>query len=79
MPRPIPEYNRDHHGPKYSVDTYISYAKSIGIAIERRCIDYPPKRPADFSRICHQEVDNAMRRLRIVSGTVNQMMINRDK
>ena len=72
------EYSRHHIGPEYSVDTYISYAKSIGLAIERRCIDYPPKRPVDFSRICRQEVDNALRRLRTVSGTVNQMIINRE-
>ena len=77
MPRTRAEYSRDHHGPRYSADTYISYAKSIGLAIERRCRDFPPDRPADFSRICRQEVDNALRRLRTVGGTVRQMSLNR--
>ena len=79
MPRHQAEYSRDHHGPRYSVDTYISYAKSIGMAIERRCIDYPPRRPADFSRICQQEVDRAMHRLRTVGATMRQMSINKTK
>ena len=79
MPRAKAEYSRDHHGPRYSVDTYVSYAKSIGLAIERRCIDYPPRRPADFSRICQQEVDRAIHRLRTVSGTVRQMSLNRSQ
>ena len=79
MPRARSEYNKDHHGPRYSVDTYISYAKSIGLAIERRCKDYPPHRPADFSRICRQEVDRALQRLRTVSGTISQMSLNRSQ
>jgi hypothetical protein len=41
-------------------------------------MDYPPKRPADFKRIAHQEVNRAMERMRLVSGTVRQMVLNRE-
>lgn len=71
-------YRNDHTVNNYPPDMYINYAKSIGLAIERRCMDYPPKRPADFKRIAHQEVNRAMERMRLVSGTVRQMVLNRE-
>ena len=70
-------YRRDHTVTNYPAEMYINYAKSIGLAIERRCMDYPPRRPADFARICRQEVDRAMTRIRTVSGTVRQMHLNK--
>lgn len=77
MPAKRPgSYDRDHRTINYPAEMYISYAKSIGLAIERRCMDYPPKRPHDFRRICEQEVDRAMTRMRTVSGTVRQMIEN---
>ena len=71
------DYSRDHTTENYPLQMYLSYANSIGLAIERRCKDYPPRRPADFGRICHQEVNLALHRMRTVSGTMRQMAINR--
>ena len=65
-------YKHEVHD-SYPVDVYISYAKSIGLAIERRCMDNPPRRPADFWRICNQEIDIARWRMRRVSGQIRQM------
>lgn len=62
-----------HKHASYSVDVYLNYAKSIGLAIERRCMDTPPRRPADFWRICTQEIDSARWRMRKVSGQVRKL------
>ena len=57
----------------YPVDVYISYAKSIGLAIERRVMDSPPRRPAEFWRICGDEVDTARWRMRHVTGQIRKL------
>ena len=72
-------YDRSHTLTNYPKEMYINYAKSIGLAIERRCMDWPPRRPADFRRICEQEVNRAMDRIRTVSGTVRQMHLNKSQ
>ena len=59
--------------PEYSVDTYLSYAKSIGLAIERRVTDNPPRRPASFWRICEEEIDVARWRMRNCSGQIRKL------
>ena len=66
-------HGRWHIHDEYPAEVYISYAKSIGIAIERRIMDYPPKRPSDFWRICRQEVDVARWRMRNVSGQIREL------
>ena len=68
-----PTYGKWYHHEDYSLDTYVAYAKSIGLAIERRCLDNPPKRPADFWRICRNEVDVARWRMRNCSGQIRKL------
>ena len=58
--------------PIYPVDVYLSYAKSIGLAIERRVMSNPPRRPADFWRICQAEIDVARWRMRNVTGQISK-------
>lgn len=57
----------------YPVDVYVSYAKSIGLAIERRVIANPPRRPAEFWRICGDEIDNARWRMRKLSRQIRKV------
>ena len=54
-------------------DMYISYAKSIGLAIERRVMNNPPRRPAEFWRICADEIDAARWRMSNVSGQIRKL------
>ena len=56
----------------YSADVYISYAKSIGLAIERRVMNSTPRRPAEFWRICSEEIDVARWRMRNVTGQIRK-------
>ena len=58
--------------PDYPVEVYTSYARSIGLAIERRVRDEPPKRPAEFWRICAAEIDVARWRMRNVTGQIRK-------
>ena len=58
---------------EYPLEVYVSYAKSIGLAIERRCRDNPPRRPAEFWRICLDEVDVARWRMRNVTGQIRKI------
>ena len=62
--------HENHAG--YSADVYLSYAKSIGLAIERRVMSNPPRRPAEFWRICTEEIDVARWRMRNVSGEIRK-------
>ena len=57
----------------YPVDCYISYARSIGLGIERRVMDNPPRRPADFWQSVFAEVDVARWRMRNVSGQIRKL------
>ena len=57
----------------YPADVYISYARSIGLAIERRVADMPPRRPADFWQICFKEIDVARWRMRNVTGQIRKV------
>lgn len=70
-----PQGVRDNsrYGQQLSVDTYIAYAKSIALEIERRVIDNPPSRPAAFWRICADEIDVARWRMRNVSGQIRKI------
>ena len=63
---------KHHVHPEYPVDVYLSYAKSIGLAIERRVMSNPPRRPAEFWRICEAEIDVARWRMRNVTGQIRQ-------
>ena len=65
--------DRYHSGEKLSPDVYISYAKSIGLAIERRVMDNPPRRPYDFWRMCQEEVNSARWRFRHVTGEIRKL------
>ena len=58
---------------EYPPDVYVNYARSIGLAIERRVIDSPPRRPADFWRICNSEIDVARWRMRNVTGQIRKV------
>ena len=62
--------SRHENHESYPADLYISYAKSIGLAIERRVMDNPPRRPAEFWRVCQDELDAARWRMRNVTGTI---------
>ena len=64
-------YRHEIHD-SYPVDMYLSYAKSIGLAIERRVMDNPPRRPAEFWRMCTDEIDVARWRMRKISGQIRQ-------
>ena len=64
-------YRHESH-PNYSADVYLSYAKSIGLAIERRVMSNTPRRPAEFWRICTEEIDVARWRMRNVSGEIRK-------
>ena len=66
-------YGRHDREDSFSVDIYVSYAKSIGLAIERRVIDNPPRRPAEFWRMCTDEIDVARWRMRHVTGTFKKL------
>ena len=57
----------------YPVEVYANYAKSIGLAIERRVRDNPPRRPADFWRVCLSEIDVARWRMRNVTGQIRKV------
>ena len=59
-------------GDQFPVDVYLNYAKSIGLAIERRVLEEPPRRPAEFWRICQSEVNVARWRMRHVTGQVRK-------
>lgn len=56
----------------YPEAMYISYAKSIGLGIERRVMNSPPRRAADFWRMCADEIDVARWRMRNVSGEIRK-------
>ena len=56
----------------YPIEVYINYAKSIGVGIERRVISNPPRRPADFWRMCSHEIDVARWRMRHVTGEIRK-------
>ena len=62
------EYRED-----YPENVYIAYAKSIGLGIERRVMDCPPKRPAEFWRQCTAEIDSARWRMRNVNGELRRI------
>ena len=64
-------YKHENHAD-YSADVYISYAKSIGLGIERRVMNSPPRRPADFWRMCTEEIDVARWRMRNVTGQIRK-------
>ena len=66
-----PSKHEDH--AHYSVDIYLSYAKSIGLGIERRVMNSPPRRAADFWRMCSDEIDVARWRMRNVSGQIRKL------
>ena len=68
-----PTYGKWHITEDYSVDTYISYAKSIALAIERHVIDNPPKRASEFWRVVFKEVDVARWRMRNCSGQIRKI------
>ena len=57
----------------YSVDCYINYARSIALAVERRVMDNPPRRPAEFWRICDDELASARWRMRHVTGQIRKL------
>ena len=67
----MPSYKHEV-GDQFSADVYLSYAKSIGLAIERRVMSNPPRRPAEFWRICSDEIDVARWRMRHVTGQVRK-------
>ena len=69
-------YKHENHAD-YSVDTYLSYAKSIGLAIERRVMSHPPRRPAEFWRICSDEIDVARWRMRNVTGQIRKATVSK--
>ena len=72
---------RAHHWEHddYPVDCYISYARSIGLAIERAVIDNPPRRPAEFWRICDNEIKSARWRMRTVNGQIRKASSSKAK
>ena len=65
--------HENHAG--YSADVYLSYAKSIGLAIERRVMNSTPRRPAEFWRICEDEINVARWRMRNVTGEIRKAAI----
>lgn len=58
----------DHQwrAPKYPPDVYISYARAMFLEVERRVIDTPPRRPAEFWRIVEKVREESRIRLRTV-------------
>ena len=70
-PRGIPDNSR--YGQKLSQDTYIAYAKSLAVAVERRVMDQAPSRPSHFWRIVDDEVNVARWRMRNVSGQIRKL------
>ena len=52
--------------PNYSEDVYINYARAMFLEVERRVVDTPPRRPAQFWRIIDQCRDEARIRMRAV-------------
>lgn len=56
--------------PHYPVDTYINYARAMFLEVERRAIENPPRRPADFWRMVDQCRDASRARLRKVQAVV---------
>ena len=70
-----PQGKKDNsrYGQKLSQDTYIAYAKSIALAVERRVMDQAPSRPSSFWRIVDDEVTVARWRMRNVSGQIRKL------
>lgn len=69
-------YRHENHAG-YSADVYLSYAKSIGLAIERRVMNSCPRRPAEFWRICTEEIDVARWRMRNVTGEIRKAAVTK--
>lgn len=63
---------RNEYREDYPEGVYIAYAKSIGLGIERRVMDCPPGRPAEFWRMCAAEIDSARWRMRNVNGQIRK-------
>ena len=56
----------------YPREMYVNYAKSIGLGIERRVMNEPPRRPAEFWQMVFAEVDVARWRMRHASGDIRK-------
>ena len=74
MPRETYNTTAHHYkSPKYPVDMYLNYLRSIALEVERRVINNPPSRPGHFFRIIDEEKDRAKIRMRRVSGTFQNL------
>ena len=56
-------FGNHHNHEDYSVDTYINYARSVSLAMERRMMDLKPKRAAVFWRWFEEEMQMAKWRM----------------
>lgn len=65
--------NKNEFRYDYPEGMYLAYAKSIGLGIERRVMDNPPKRPAEFWRMCTAEIDTARWRMRMVNQSIKKI------
>ena len=54
--------------PSYPVDVYIAYSRSMYQELERRVIETPPRRPAEFWRMADEVQKQVRFRMRKVSG-----------
>ena len=57
----------------YGRDCYISYARSVCLAMERRLMDLEPSRAAVFWRWFDEEITIAKYRMKTVSGKVREL------
>lgn len=69
----IPNSDKHEFRYDYPEGMYLAYAKSIGLGIERRVMDNPPQRPAEFWRMCTAEIDTARWRMRTVNQTIRKI------
>ena len=66
-------FGKHWESENYGRDCYISYARSVCLAMERRLMDLEPKRSAVFWRWFAEEIDAAKYRMHTCSGQVRKL------
>ena len=66
-------YGKHYPDEAYGRECYVSYARSVCLAMERRLMDLEPRRSAVFWRWFDEEIALAKYRMRTVSGQIGQL------
>lgn len=66
-------YGQHWKSEAYGRECYVSYTKSVCLAMERRLMDLTPRRSAIFWRWFDEEIAIAKHRMKMVSGQISQL------